>query len=174
MESPEALTRLWHSVRPILLPYDGMASQVYVLSVPHTELERVTDEFCKRALSTLVKVLDGFAPERGLEFNAGNRANILTANELSILIGNFDGGRSVLFYIWPHDAGATFDAEFVFFADEFFDEKHNEPLLIQSFGLIYSLAEMVRENHPDCECVLSGNEVGDPAEERHEDWTFFW
>tara|TARA_R110001599_G_scaffold46281_4_gene135817 strand:- start:379 stop:684 length:306 start_codon:yes stop_codon:yes gene_type:complete len=98
MESPEALTHLWHSVRLILLPYDGMALQVYVLSVPHTELERATDEFCKRALSSLAKVMVGCVSERGLEFNAGNRANILTAKELSILIGNFDGGRSVLFY----------------------------------------------------------------------------
>lgn len=142
--------------------------------MPHSELERAIDEFCKRALSASITVLDGFGLDHALECNADNRRSILTAESQPILVGTFDGGRCVQFWIWPRESGARFDAEIVFFADEFFDKKCDEPLLIQSFGLIYSLAEMVRENHRDCECALSGNEVGDPAEERHEDWTFFW
>jgi len=67
-----------------------------------------------------------------------------------------------------------FDAEFVFFANEFFDENDADTKKRDVFGVIYNLAEAVRQNQPECECALSGSEVGDPREERNEDWTVFW
>ena len=62
----------------------------------------------------------------------------------------------------------------MFFVDNVFDLSASDKKHIEAFKEIYSLAEMVRENNQDCECVLSGSEVGDPREEREKDWIVFW
>ena len=61
-----------------------------------------------------------------------------------------------------------------FFGDNVFDLSASDDEHMEAFKAIYSLAEMVRENNQECECVLSGSEVGDPREEREKDWTVFW
>jgi len=179
MEFFEKLKLLWPSVKPILLPYDGMASQLYVLDVPRAELERVLDHFCRNACSAVIVTLNGFTfePAEQVPCDIVSRAELLrTRNQSSqsIVRGKFIGGRTIQFWIWPDKSGHLFDAEFVFWADEFFPSDQHDSEHVSSFQLVYSLAEMTRENHPECECVLSASEAGDPREHRDAGWTRFW
>ncbi len=176
METLENLISLWPSVKPILLPYEGAASQVYVLDVPQSELERVIDVYCRRAKHASITMLDGygFKEDEARECDITNRVDILKASGQSIISATFTKERYIQFWIWPNKRTGTFDAEFVFFGNDFFKENVSDKGLMKSFNLIYSLAEMVRENSQKSECVLSGSEVGDPREERHESWTVFW
>ena len=176
METRENLIDLWKHVKPIIFPFDGAASQVYVLDVPRTELERSIDTFCRRAMSASITTLNGYAFGKRQErvCDVTSRAEILRATHQSIIVGTYYRSRTIQFWIWPNIDNATFDAEFVFFGDEFFGDGKDEEALMTSFGSIYSLAEMVRENHPESECALSAQETGDPRDHRGENWTHFW
>lgn len=172
----ENLVKLWPRMRSILFPYEGAASQVYVLDVPQRELERTLNAFCSRSKLSLISCLDGYSFEEGkqLECNIANRVDVVNAVSESIVLGTFCGEKHIQFWIWPDTSKGRFTAEFVFFVDNVFDLSASDKKHIEAFKEIYSLAEMVRENNQDCECVLSGSEVGDPREEREKDWTVFW
>lgn len=176
METLENLIELWPQVKPVLLPYEGSASQIYVLDVPRRELERTLDVFCRRSNPAKISCLDGysFSANEQLECNIVNRVDVLKAASESIILGTLYKEKNIQFWIWPDTEKGTFTAEFVFFVDNVFDLAASDAEHMEAFKAIYSLAEMVRENNQECECVLSGVEVGDPREERDKDWTVFW
>jgi hypothetical protein len=169
------LKSLWLKARRILKPYDGAASQVHVLDVPASELERVIDEFCNRATETVITALNGEALDAPRQLDAVSRSEMLRFPiDLTILRGTFQGDRRVFLYVYTSEAGAPIDVEYVFWADEFFPPAQDDNTHMNAFGLVYSLAEMTREGHPNCECALSASETGDPRNERRAPWVLFW
>lgn len=167
---------LWQRLKPILLPYEGLASQVYVFDIPRSELKRVIEQFCRRALGTKLATLNGFTFQADQRRGCGSESQdmVLEATSLSVISGVFHPATTIDLSVWPDEDGESFDAEFVFFSDNLFGAKDSDEQHRASFGLIYSLAEMARQNHPECECAASESEVGDPRDQREEDWTVFW
>ena len=154
---------------------DGAASQVHVLNVPAPELERVIDEFCARATEPVITALNGEFLDPPRQLDAVSRSELLRfPTDLTILRGTFQVDKSVCLYICASESGATIDAEYVFWADEFFPPTQDDDTNMNAFGLVYSLAEMTREGHPQCECALSASEANDPRRERDAPWVLFW
>jgi hypothetical protein len=176
MESLENLRSLWPKAKPIVLPFDGMASQAHVLDVPRTQLERVIDQFCRRATEASITTLNGYALEEPRDCDVVTRAEVLghSTQSLTNIRGKFWPDRTIQLFVCPDESGTRFDVEFVFWADEFFPADQDDEAHMASFGLVYSLAEMVREHHQHCECALTASEAGDPRDERAAPWTLFW
>ena len=58
--SVEKLQKLWGMVEPLLLPYEGSASQLYVLDLPMRDLERTIDIFRQHAHKSVICTLAGY------------------------------------------------------------------------------------------------------------------
>ena len=147
-----------------------------MFDVPRSELKRVIEQFCRRATVAKVATLDGdsFKTDQRLEVSPENQARILNAKSLSVVSGVFKSAAVIDLWIWPHENSQTFEAEFVFFGDCLFGEKDTDEQHRSNFGVVYSLAEMVRQNHPACDCAASESEVEDPRDERERDRSVFW
>lgn len=167
---------LWRRLKPILLPYEGLASQVYVFDIPRSELKRVIEQFCRRAKGAKLMTLNGytFPADQSRGCRPETLDEVLQAKSLSVISGVFHPAPIINLWVWPDEDGQCFDAEFVFFGDDLFGATDTDEQNCESFSLIYSLAEMARQNHPECECAASESEVGDPRDQRKEDWTVFW
>lgn len=166
---------VWKEIRPLILPYEGGASQIHVLDIPETERARVIDNFAAAADQVTISSLNSYCfGATPLEFNASNRSKLLATDEFCILRGVFSGNQSIQFWILPDEKAATFDAEFVFFADEFFGDETDQDRLLKSFRTVFDLAEKSRLNHPDCECAFTISEGASPRTGRGESWTHFW
>ena len=176
MNASKTLKDIWPRIRPLLLPYEGAASQVCVLDLPEQELERILAEFCQRSQHAEISCLDSytFEDEKRPACNPANFQQVLRAESYSIVKGTFHGDRPVWFWIWPDRENETFTAEFVFFAEDIFDLSASDDRHMAEFEFIYALAEMARENNIECECAVSASETGCPTEQRREGWTFFW
>ncbi|MCR9195603.1 MAG: hypothetical protein NXH88_12775 [Hyphomonas sp.] len=163
-------------MKPILLPYEGSASQVYVFDIPRSELKRVMEQFCRRSMGAKLETLDGYTFPANQSRGCGpeNLDEVLEAKALSVISGVFHPAPIIDLWVWPDKDDQCFDAEFVFFSDHLFGAKDTDEQQRESFGLVYSLAEMARQNYPECECAVSVAEVGDPRDHRGEDWTVFW
>lgn len=177
--SVEKLQKLWEKVEPLLLPYEGSASQLYVLDLPISELERTIDIFRQHADKSIITTLAGYTyPEDKRRLcDDLSKIEILRAtseNEYSIITGQLWKERFLNYWIWPDIENHQFDAELVFWADEFFTASMDEEEKINSFGTVLTIAEKFRENSVGCECVLDSYETGNPRDGRDEDHTVFW
>ena len=54
----KASSALWTKAKDLLLPYDGMASQIYVFGLPLSELGNAIDDFCAAVSNPVVIALD--------------------------------------------------------------------------------------------------------------------
>ena len=171
MSAERTFDDIWAKAKDILLPYEGAASQVYVLDLPDTELFRVASEFCRYAAAARVTTLAGFTTpfENAPAADDSQLEAIVQSKAYSIIAGAFAGQQSIQFWVWPKPDSGTWDAEFVFFTDQGSDED-----VRAAFEQVHVLAEMARENSPASECVLSGSETGDPREEKGRSWTVWW
>ncbi|MEL6363039.1 MAG: hypothetical protein AAFR21_18380 [Pseudomonadota bacterium] len=177
--SVEKLQKLWGMVEPLLLPYEGSASQLYVLDLPMHDLERTIDIFRQHAHKSVICTLAGYTyPEDKRPLcDDVSKIDILRAsseNKNSIISGQLWKERQLNYWIWPDFEKQQFDAELVFWADKFFTASMDEQEKISSFGTVHAIAEKFRENAQGCECVLSSHETGDPRDGREEDHTVFW
>lgn len=162
---------IWIKAKEVLLPYEGTASQVYVLDLPASELFRAAREFCRCAAAARVTTLAGLTTpfENAPAADSRQLEAIVRSKEYSIIAGDFAGQLSIQFWVWPKPDSGTWDAEFVFFADQGSGEH-----VRAAFEQVHMLAEMARENNPASECVLSGSETGNPREEKGRSWTVCW
>lgn len=179
VQMENSVEKLWEKIEPLLLPYEGSASQLYVLDLPISELERTIDTFRQSAHHAVISALDGYTYPDGKRplCNDISKVDVIRAtskNQHSVLAGTLWKDRSLNYWIWPAFERLTFDAELVFWADEFFNSAMDRSERIVSFRTVHALAEKFRENSPDSECVLSSHETGDPRDGRGQDYTVFW
>lgn len=162
-----------------MIPYDGGASQVWVLDVPLVRLESVIGQFSDRALETTVLTLNGYnfgSAENARSYGAIPADLLLPRNQVlqSVLIGTFDASRQIQFWMWPDLEKGTFDAELTFFGDEFFAVGGTDAANMQSFELVYFLAEMMRAEGSHCRCAITPLETADPRNEKDAASMIFW
>jgi len=168
--------QIWRGAKSILLPYEGSASQLYVLDMPGNTLEATIDEFAKFVSDPTVVTLDSYtgAPQ---PMNVELRAKLLSSLDKSTthqISGTHNDGISVSLYTWLDSSAGSFDAEIVFWADQLFPDPDDDPACLQVFGQFIDLAESIRENSSQSQCVISATEAGDPRNERNKPWTYWW
>lgn len=179
MDFPIDIQILWPRLERLLIPWEGSASQIYVLDLPRSAAPACLLTFETAVTNLSISTLDGAGPGggRGGDFNEESRRTIVTklsGDTWHVLSGTFLGNRSL--QLWMHGStdGSTFDAEVVFWSDQFFDDSDDRSQNIISFTPLLSLVETFRRPHPNCQCVLTDSEVGDPRAESDCEWTEFW
>ncbi len=170
---------LWFQVKPLLIPYDGMASQLYVLDLPLASAEGCLNKFFNAVINPhLSSTSDPKSGFQDAQLTPTEQKNIVLSSLrdeiIHIVHGEIFGKRQVNFYLWVDQQRKTFDAELVFWADQFFPKPNDDVACQEAFGEILEIAEKMRLGHNGCECVLSVFEVGNPRNDRQENWTVFW
>lgn len=170
---------LWPRLAPLLIPYAGMASQIYVLDLPVSAASACIDAFESTVKNLSVKALDGFTfgneEQKPLDKDARQKVISNLNNErFHILHGFLCEDRDVSFWILTNNDNLTFDAELVFWADQFFPDGNSPAENAASLAPLLDLAETFRKEHLGCECVLTTRGSQDPRNQRHEPWAKFW
>jgi hypothetical protein len=166
----------WQQVRPILLPFSGAASQVYVLDLPIHTLGPVLDRFTAFVTEPTVDTLDGYTGTPA-PFTADQRATLLACrseNPHHILGGLYSDTAKVMLWIWIDSQAATFDAEVVLWADQIFPDPTDDPACIREFARFVALVESFRELSPTASCIITDRETGDPREFIGQPGTYSW
>lgn len=170
---------LWRNVAPLLLPYEGQASQIYVLDLPLHVLTRTIYLFRKSVENCRIRTLADISYKKGeaLSCDDTNISRVVTGaenNERSVIDGRLPPARSLSLVVWPNASRSCFDVELFFWADEFFDNSINEDHRMKLFGDVLFIAEAFRAATPKSMCVLTQSEAGDPRDDIGRDWAFFW
>ena len=113
----KSAAELWPDSKAILLPYEDMASQLYVLDLPLKILECVLDKLSEKVSCPNVAT---FGSEDSVPLNSEIRKEIVSCSEETgphVLSGDWLPGRRLSVWLWKEASCATFDAEFVFWAD---------------------------------------------------------
>lgn len=170
---------LWSLVKPMLLPYEGGASQIFVLDLPLGSFDGALKQIHQRTTRAVITTLDGnsCSKEDASALDPVTRAQILQGikNKTQNIISTvFHANLPVDFWIQANEDGKTFDVELVFWADQFFPDESDDTANKKAFAVLLALAEKLREAHPNCECALNGSEVSDPRNDRDKPWTVFW
>ena len=175
-QAMKASSALWTKAKDLLLPYDGMASQIYVLDLPLSDLGIAVDEFCAAVSKPMVTTSAGIAGEAAAV--TSDMRDILIASSWKathhVLKGDWPPCEVLNLWLWTDRSRETFDVELVFWADLLFPTPDDQQACIASFSECVALAEAFRRDHPNAECVLSSSELGDPREDREKTWTLFW
>jgi hypothetical protein len=173
---PADATAIWSKAKPILLPYEGSASQLYVLDVPVSECGAVVDLFASFVERPELLTLDNYWDEPR-PLTAEMRSQLLSHTDKSTthqLRGVHAGRENVSLFLWLDSNSRTFDAELVFWSDQLFPQPDQDGACIQTLQPYIHLAERIREHSPASECVLSASETGDPRDDRNKPWTCWW
>jgi hypothetical protein len=173
---PIGRSDIWRHAKPILLPYEGMASQIYVLDIPSRELGAVIDVFASSVSEPAVITLDDQTDDPR-PLTAELRQALLSHTRDSTshqLRGLRAGCQSLSMFLWLDAHAVTFDAELVFWSDQLFPQPDDDLACRHTFEEYLDLADALRALSPSSECVLSARETGDPRDDREEAWTCWW
>lgn len=167
---------LWPKAKGLLLPYEGMASQLYVLDLPLKSLEVVLGKLSDVISDPQVNTVNG---ETGDAIPlTGDARNMLlglsNTTTYHVIKGEWAPSGQLSVWLWIDADDTTVDVEFVFWGDLLFPFPDNDAACIETFCECVALAEMIRDLNPVSECVLSASETGDPREDRDKSWTLFW
>jgi len=170
------VTAIWSKAKQILLPYEGSASQLYILDVPISECGAVIDLFARFVDQPELVGLNNYWDEPR-PLTAELRSQLLSHTDKSTthqLRGAHAGRENVSLFLWLDYDSRTLDAELVFWSDQLFPQPDDDSACIQSFQPYIDLAERIRERSPASECVVSASETGDPRDDRDKPWTCWW
>jgi len=173
---PVDVSTIWNEARPLLLPYEGSASQLYVLDVPVSDCGAVVDLFGGFVERLELVALNSYWDEPR-PLTGELRRELLSHTDKSTIhqLQGFHGEReNVSLYLWLDSESRTFDAEVVFWSDQLFPQPDDDSACVQTFQQYIDLAERIRALSPGSECVLSASEAGDPREGRGKPWTCWW
>jgi hypothetical protein len=169
-------SKIWNHARSILLPYEGGASQLYVLDVPVSQCGAVIDLFANFVNEPTVVAIDNYWDDpRPLTQEL--RSVLLAHTDKSTthqLKGIHGVSEDVSLNLWLDSKSQTLDAEMVFWSDQLFPKPDDESACLYTFGPYIALAEAIRSVSPSSQCVISASETGDPREHRGKPWTYFW
>lgn len=167
---------LWPEAKRLLLPYIGAASQIYVLDLPLEKLGGALSLLSHETANLQVVTLDSETVDP-IYLTGEVQENLLACSTNAtnhVLRGEWAPGEVISAWLWIDAVQATFDIEFVFWANLLFPKPDDEVACICAFSHCISLVEKFRNINPGSECVLSESETGDPRDERDTPSTLFW
>lgn len=166
----------WEEARFLLEEYDGMASELFVIDLPISNLDRVVT-----ILSTLpdLEVLSSGEAEIEEPVRFDNqweqRLRVLPDEEILHLLRSANGtARHLQIYVFVDATSDNLEVEFVFWNDLTFPKNVSESELRARFGNLLKIARECRNGVPGSHCVLSGEHNGDPHELLDAEWTLVW
>jgi hypothetical protein len=168
VHSTKSADEVWQQISAFVIPYTGGASQIFVLDLPGPVVGPLVDRLKNELSGCSIATLDGytFGDQLPAKENEEKLSKIGSVSGFSTLVGSLADIALVQIWFWPNAGSNRFDIEIVFFAEEFFSNDAGAPANLASFQLIYNLAELVRADSPDSDCVFSDNETADPRSEK--------
>ena len=124
------VSAIWSEAKLVLLPYEGSASQLYVLDVPVSECGTVIDLFAGFVEKPELVALNSYWDEPR-PLNAELRSALLSHTDKSTMhqLRGLHGEReNVALYLWLDSESQTFDAELVFWSDQLFPQPGVVPI----------------------------------------------
>jgi hypothetical protein len=159
-----------------MLPYDGSASQLYVLDVPASQCATVVDLFAAFVERPELVALDNYWDEpRPLTPELRSKLLSHTDKTTTHQLRGVRGEReNVSLFLWLDSESRTLDAELVFWSDQLFPQPNDESACLRTFEKYVAIAEKIRSISPSSQCVISTKETGDPRADRGKPWTCSW
>ena len=167
---------LWPKAKGLLLPYEGSASQLYILDLPLKSLETILGKLGEVISDPQVVTANG-ETDVAIPLTRDARNMLLRSSNEStyhVIKGDWPPGDELSVWLWIDADDATIDVEFVFWGDMLFPFPDDEAACFETFCECVALAETIRHLNPISECVLSAHETGDPREERDDPLNLFW
>ena len=171
------LTELWSRARPIVLPYEGGASQIYVFGIPFSEIAKAVQIFCRECENVTIYPFNNESGEGAIRPTDRVIEQITTRNEENCshtLYGGWQLSSQLQLFLHLNGAETAFDVEFVFWADEIFPDESDGEACKAAFKKCIELAGKFGSLTENPECALTSCEGGDPREFRSRSDTIFW
>ena len=155
----------WEKAKLFMLPYDGGASQVHLLSISKEDITHALNVIQKNVSDPKVGLLSGEPLDKSITLSEVILNKSLTAKFLhgqSTISTKLFDRADVAFDIWAEEDSGTFDLEVWFWADQFFLDQDTANL--KRFNeLLSMLKAIVREGSNMC--ILTPSEASDPIED---------
>ncbi len=155
----------WQKTKKYMLPYDGGASQIHLLSIPKGNIQRILSIISSSVNKPVISLIS----------NEPLSENISLIEEImdKVFLEKFNYGQSTIsasifdianitFELWAEDTKVTFDLEVWFWADQFFTE--NDSLNLNRFNELLKILKSI-VNELECKCILTPCEASDPLED---------
>jgi len=166
---------LWPAAKPLMLPYEGGASQIHIFDLPHQLLQQALDTFSEHVHEPKISTLNGYTFEDSIGFSDENRSKLaIQDTPHHVIAGQWRGKFDMSLWLIMDKQSNKFDAELVFWADQLFPQPKDEGACIDVFSSLILFVEGLRSINPEGECALTMSEVADPRDERDEWHTLFW
>lgn len=155
----------WENAKKLMLPYDGGASQIHLLSLKKSDIEHVLRVISESIIDPVVTLIA----------NVPLETNIALSEFVSekMQVNQFEIGQSTIsarifetadikFDLWSEEDSETFDLEIWFWADEFFpgDDTENKT----RFDYLLSILKNIVKSGA-IRCVLTPYEASDPLKD---------
>lgn len=155
----------WGKAKQFMLPYDGGASQVHLLSIRKEDISHALEVIQKNVSEPKVGLLSSEPLDKSLTLSEVLLNETLVAKFLrgqSTVSTKLFDRADVTFDIWAEEDSDTFDLEVWFWADQFFLSEDTTNL--KRFNeLLSMLKTIVREGSN--KCILTPSEASDPMED---------
>ncbi|ASF47255.1 hypothetical protein [Methylovulum psychrotolerans] len=175
---PELRARnLWQKAKHILLPYDGMATEIFITNLNNKSLIPSIEAIESHVISPEILTWAGESLEIPEPLNSNSKLRLIELPEASTqhsIRGSLFSERDICFYVWIDVEKGTHEIEIVFWNDLCFPSKHSIAEHIQAFSTLIALAELIRGVSSSSKCILSGEHNGPTEELLNNEYVVIW
>ncbi len=166
----------WEEARFLLEEYDGTVSELFVIDLPISHLDRIVTTLA--TLPDLEILSSGDAKiEEPVRFDDKweKRLRLHPDQAIEHSLRSASGtARHLQIYVFIDPANDCIELEFVFWNDLTFPKSVSEPELRARLENLLKLARECRKDVPGSRCVLSGEHNGDPRDLLDSEWALVW
>lgn len=166
----------WEEARFLLEEYNDSASELFVMDLPISHLDRVVTALA--ALPDLEVISSDEAElEEPVRFDSQWEQRLRAHRDpesLHLLRSASGTAHHLQIYVFVDSANDYLEVEFVFWNDLTFPNNVSESELRARFGNLLKLARECRKGVPSSRCVLSGEYNGDPHDLLDSEWALVW
>lgn len=152
----------WKKVKDFMLPYEGLASQFYVLDIPRAKIEHILRSVDILTKDAKVPVVGSHVLDSKVELahvNQGEYLDAIVEGGQTTICTNVLGYADITFDLWVVGDKEHFDLEVWFWADQFFTDSDIENQ--SRFGALLSLVKCTISS-TSYRCILTPSEADDP------------
>lgn len=157
---------MWERARDLVVPYDGAATEIFVLGLPTSHLRQILDAGASALGNSHLLVLAGAQPDAGQPWSQGEaEARILGTNaeSLTIIRGDVFGDADVALHTW-HEPTEGCEVEIVFWNDIAFPASNSAVSHLRSLARLIEIAEALRAGVAGARCALTPEHNGPTVE----------
>ncbi len=156
---------IWKKVKKFLLPYEGMASQIYLLAIPQHEIGPILQIVEQEVTGAVISKVSAEPLQAQMPL-----ADVLHNNDFSDrffaepwkISAKILKTADIVFDFWPDKQNKAFDLEAWFWADQLFsgDDSHDSAQFSKLLAMLKTIT-----GHGKYRCILTPLEASDPLDD---------